>query len=85
MNAFIGTVIDLLPVSDTKLKEINEAQEDDEVCKRVKQHCLEGWPDKHAVPDAVISYWREKGELTVVQRLIMKGMRIFHRTCVWTS
>ena len=45
MNAFIGTVIDLLPVSDTKRKEIIEAQEDDEVCKRIKQYCLEGWPD----------------------------------------
>ena len=73
-NAFIDTVIDSLPVSDTKLKEIIEAQEDDEVCKRIKQYCLEGWPDKHAVPDAAKSYWRERGELTVVQRLIMKGM-----------
>ena len=76
MNAFIGTVIDPLPVSDMKLKEIIEAQEDDEVRKRIKQYCLEGWPGKHAVPDAVKSYWRERGELTVVQRLIMKGMRI---------
>ena len=59
-----------------KLKEIIEAQEDDEVCKRVKQYCLEGWPVKHAVPDAVKPYWRERGELTVVQNLIMKGMRI---------
>ena len=72
MNAFIGTVIDSLPVWDTKLKEIIEAQEDDEVCKRVKQYCLEGWPEKHAVADAVKSYWRERGELTVVQNLIMK-------------
>ena len=76
MNAFIGTVIDSLPVSDTKLKEIIEAQENDEVCKRVKQYCLEGWPEKHAVPDAIRPYWRERGELTVVQKLVMKGMRI---------
>ena len=76
MKAFIATVINSLPVSDTKLKEIVEAQEDDEVCKRVKQYCLEGWPEKHAIPDAVRPYWRERGELTVVQNLILKGTRI---------
>ena len=43
INAFAGTVISSLPVSDMKLTEIIEAQEDDEVCKRVKQYCLEGW------------------------------------------
>ena len=37
MNAFIDTVISSLPASDTKLKEIVEAEEDDKVCKRVKQ------------------------------------------------
>ena len=59
MNAFIGTVIDSLPVSDTKLKEIIEAQEDDavmKVCKRIKQYCLKGWPDKHVFPDAIKSH-----------------------------
>ena len=35
MKAFIATVINSLPVSDKKLKEIVEAQEDDEVCKPV--------------------------------------------------
>ena len=37
MNAFIDTVISSLPVSDTKLKEIVGAQEDDKVCERVKK------------------------------------------------
>ena len=63
-------VIDSLPTSDKK------AQEGDEVCKKIKQYCLEGWPDKHAVPDAVNPYWRERGKMTVVQGLIMKGTRI---------
>jgi hypothetical protein len=82
LNAFVETVIDSLPVSDKKLKEIIEAQEEDEVCKKVKQYCLEGWPDKHMVPDAVKSYWRERGELTVVQSLIMKGTRILIPSCM---
>lgn len=76
MKAFVGSVVDSLPASDKKLKEITEAQEEDEVCKEIKQCCLEGWPDKHRVPDAVKPYWRERGEMTVVQGLIMKGTRI---------
>ena len=69
-------MISSLPVSDMKLKEIIEAQEDDKVCKRVKQYCLEGWPEKHAVPDVVKHYWRERGELKVIQNLTIKWMRI---------
>ena len=52
------------------------------MCKKVKQYCVEGWPDKHMVPDAVKSYWRERGELTVVQSLIMKGTRILIPSCM---
>lgn len=36
MNAFVGSVIDSLPASDMKLEEIGEAQEDDEVCTKIK-------------------------------------------------
>ena len=47
MSAFVCSTVDALPVSDIKLKEIIKAQEEDEVCKQIKQYCLEGWPDKN--------------------------------------
>ena len=39
MKAFIGSIIDALPVSDVKLKQIIEAQDEDEICKQIKQYC----------------------------------------------
>ena len=41
MTIFIGSIIDTLPVSDVKLKQIIEAQDDDETCKRIKLYCFE--------------------------------------------
>ena len=37
MSAFVCSIVDALPVSDIKLKQIIEAQEEDEVCKQIRQ------------------------------------------------
>ena len=49
MNAYISRVINTPPASDPKLQEIQEAQDQDEKCKRFKTYCLEQWPDKQQV------------------------------------
>ena len=54
MTAFIGSIIDTLPVSDVKLRQIIEAQDKDEICKQIKQYCLEEWPDKHKYPQTLL-------------------------------
>ena len=56
MTAFIGSIMDTLLVSDVKLKQVIEAQDDDEICKRIKQYCLEEWPDKHQLQSIVQPY-----------------------------
>ena len=56
MSAFVCRNVDSLQVSDIKLKQIIEAQEEDEVCKQVNQYCLEGWPDIHRIPSSVKPY-----------------------------
>ena len=57
MTAFVGSIIDTLPVSDVKLKQIIEAQDEDEICKQIKQYCSEEWPDKHPLPSILKPYW----------------------------
>ena len=37
MSAFVCSIVDALPVPDIKLKQIIEAQEEDEVCKQIRQ------------------------------------------------
>ena len=76
MSAFVCSIVDALPVSDIKLKQIIEAQEEDEVCKQIRQYCLEDWPDKHRIPSSTKPYWSERGEITINQRVILKSMRI---------
>ena len=76
MSAFVCSIVDALSVSDITLKQIIEAQEEDEVCKQIRQYCLEGWPDKHRIPSSSKPYWSERGEITINQRVILKSMRI---------
>ena len=79
-TAHIGSVIRGLPVSDTRLQRIVEAQEEDPVCWQIKTYCSEGRPDKHSVNDAMKAYWSSRGELTVVQNILLKGTRIVIRS-----
>ena len=76
MTTHVASVITGLPVSDTRLQQIIEAQEEDPVCRQIKTYCSEGWPDKHSVNDAMKPYWSTRGELTVVQNILLKGTRI---------
>ena len=76
MTAHVASVITSLPASDTRLQQIIEAQEEDPVCRQIKTYCSEGWPDKHSVNDAMKPYWSSRGELTVVQNILLKGTRI---------
>ena len=76
MTAHVASVITGLPASSTRLQQIIEAQEEDPVCRQIKIYCSEGWPDKHSVNDAMKPYWSTRGELTVVQNILLKGTRI---------
>ena len=76
MTAHVASVITSLPASDTKLPQIREAQEEDPVCKEIKEYCYQGWPEKHALRDAIKPYWAERGELTVAQNILLKGSRL---------
>ena len=38
-------VIKTLPVREKRLEMIKVLQEEDEVCKCIKQYCVDGWPD----------------------------------------
>ena len=76
MTSHVASVITGLPVTDTRLLQIIEAQEEDPVGRQIKTYCSEGWPDKHSVNDAMKPYWSTRGELTVVQNILLKGTRI---------
>ena len=70
------TSYDALPASNPKLKEIQKAQDENEICKKVKKYCKDQWPDKDHVTPVVKPYWSVQGELTVVDGLLLKGARL---------
>jgi len=76
MKAHVASVISSLPASDGRLQQIMEAQEEDPVCRQFKTYCCEGWPDEHSIKDAIKPYWQYKGELSVAQNMLLKGLRI---------
>ena len=52
INDYMFSVIDAIPVSDVKLKQLIDAQDEDEITKKIKEYCLEGWPEKHQLQSA---------------------------------
>ena len=42
MNVFVECVCQRLPSSDKRLREIRETQQDNDVCRKMQQHCEEG-------------------------------------------
>ena len=75
-EAFVCSIIDALPISDIKLQQLIEVQEQDEVSKQLRQYCYEGWPEKHLLPSPIRPYWSEWGQITVVQNVLLLRSRI---------
>ena len=75
-EVFVCSVLDAIPVSDVKLQQIIDSQDQDEVCKTLKQYCFEGWPEKHMLSTAIKPYWSDHGQLTIVQNVLLKSSRV---------
>ena len=75
-EAYVCSFLDSLPVSDVKLQQIIEAQDNDEVCKTIKQYCFQNWSERHLLPSAIRPYWTDRAHLTVVQNVLLKDTRI---------
>ena len=74
MNIYVDNTLDSLPVSDVKLIEIKESQDEDPVCKQIKLYCMEGC--KFHLHDAIKPYWAVKEEPSVVHGVLLKASRI---------
>ena len=63
-EAYVCSILDSLLVSDIKLQQIIEAQDNDEICKTIKWYCFENWPEKHLLPSPIRPYWTDRAHLT---------------------
>ena len=69
-------VIQNLPATNRRIQQIKKAQEEDTVCRAVKQYCEDGWPDRSLIKGTVNQYLPMAAELTVQEGLLMRGCRI---------
>ena len=66
-----------LPVSATRLQEIQQATESDEALQILKNVILHGWPEHHGqVPSQITSYFSMRDELAIQDGVIFRGQRI---------
>ena len=66
-----------LPVSDTKLSEIQSATQDDEQLQKLHQYISTGWPTSiNNVPLALQNYWKLQNELHHAENLILLNNHI---------
>ena len=45
-DAYVNLILNSLPATDKRLKQLQQAQEKDDTCKLLFQFCKEGWPSK---------------------------------------
>ena len=62
-----------LLASNQRLDVYRKAQSEDRQCTLALQNCQEGWPNERDVDPSVCAYWDIQGELTVGDRLLLRG------------
>ena len=75
-EVFVCLVMDALPFSNLKLQQLIEAQDQDEVWKQLRQYGREVWPEKHLRPSPIRPYWGKRGQITVIQNVLLMRSRI---------
>ena len=54
-----------LPASDKRLQEIDTAQKEHLICKKLLAYCKEGWPDSiQKFPSSLSPYWNSRDEIS---------------------
>jgi hypothetical protein len=76
LDAYVQVVMQHLPVSESCFHQIAKLQGEDEVCQRIRQYCLNGWPTRQQIESSISPYHTVAAELTIQQDLLMRGNRI---------
>ena len=76
LSLYVLSILDNLPATEKQLENIRLHQDEDEICRKLKQFCAEGWPEKHHVVSPIAPYWQEKAHITVQHGLLMKDSRL---------
>ena len=65
------------PISDPKLEEVRTATRQDSTMNKLQEVIMSGWSSERSkVPSEVQEYWNYREELSVVNNIILKGVKL---------
>ena len=76
VDNFVHLVTESLPITEARLLQIAQMQEQDAVCQELKEYCLNGWPESSQVKGFVKPYRPVSSEISVQDGLLMRNNRI---------
>ncbi|CAC5365063.1 unnamed protein product [Mytilus coruscus] len=65
-----------LPISPEKYEQFKKQTEIDEIMQRLKKTTEDGWPQKKELPEEIKLYWQVKNEITCIDNLMYKGLKL---------
>ncbi|KAK9692997.1 hypothetical protein QE152_g34495 [Popillia japonica] len=72
VEAHVYSIIGNLPIKDSYLQEIIKQQEADNILQKIKQYCINNWPEKSALPIEILPYYQYRHEISYAQNLLLK-------------
>ena len=73
----VHLLINNLPVSQPKLKEIQDATSKDPILQQLQRFILDGFPNsKNSMPPELIPYFQFRSELSIAEGIVFKGDKI---------
>ena len=75
-QAYVNAVTSALPVTDTRLLEIKQAQADDATCQNIQELYMHGWPNEAKLGSEEKLYLQVAADLTIRRGLLLKGSRL---------
>ncbi len=76
-DIMVHTIIENLPISDVRLKELQDTLMKDSQMQALRATILSGWPDtRKECPAHIQEYWNHRDELSTTHNLIFRGDRL---------
>ena len=69
VSAYVNLIVNSIPATEQRLREIQEEQEKDETFRQLKQYCQKGWPP-------IKRYYSTMSELSIGRGLLLRRNRI---------
>jgi len=77
INAHVHSIIENLPITDGKMKQLREATANDPQLQDLKSTIQDGWPElRKNCKKNIIEFWNFRDELSIIDGIIFKGEKV---------